>query len=92
VPWAQIYVLQYPLRPSLVGRANHLLDENLEGVRVKPKQCKLEVDLGLDPQSATYDPRLPLCPVWVTCVRSGVNRKRRWLRCPTGLYREILSG
>lgn len=48
-------MLQYPLRPSLVGRDDHLLDSHLEGVRVKPKQCKLEVDLGLDPQSDTYD-------------------------------------
>jgi hypothetical protein len=47
-------MLQYPLRPSLVGRDDHLLDSHLEGVRVKPKQCKLELDLGLDPQSDTY--------------------------------------
>ncbi|XP_010906545.1 uncharacterized protein [Elaeis guineensis] len=47
-----LYVMQYPLRPSW---RPYELNERCEEVRVKPKQSKIEVDLSLDVDSENYD-------------------------------------
>ncbi|XP_024023312.1 DNA-directed RNA polymerase III subunit RPC5 [Morus notabilis] len=49
----QLYVLQYPLRPSW---RPYELDERCEEVRVKPASSEVEMDLSLDVDSKNYDP------------------------------------
>ncbi|KAJ4965966.1 hypothetical protein NE237_017815 [Protea cynaroides] len=53
----QLYVLQYPLRPSW---RPYELDERCEQVRVKPKSSQMEVDLSLNvDDSSSYDANAP---------------------------------
>eukprot|EP00959_Pyramimonas_sp_CCMP1952_P276017 5769488-Pyramimonas_sp.AAC.1 len=51
-PDMQVYLLQYPLRPP---ERPYSLEEHCEAVRVKPQQCKVEVEIGLDKDGENYD-------------------------------------
>lgn len=52
----QLYVFQYPLRPSW---RPYELDQRCTEVRVKPKSAKVEVDMSIDKDSDNYDPNAP---------------------------------
>ncbi|GMI76906.1 hypothetical protein like AT5G49530 [Hibiscus trionum] len=49
---AQLYVLQYPLRPCW---RPYELDERCEEVRVKPGSGEVEIDMSVDVDSTNYD-------------------------------------
>uniref|UniRef100_A0A7C9AID8 DNA-directed RNA polymerase n=1 Tax=Opuntia streptacantha TaxID=393608 RepID=A0A7C9AID8_OPUST len=49
----QLYVLQYPMRPSW---RPYELDQRCAEVRVKPNSAELEVDLSIDMDSDNYNP------------------------------------
>ncbi|KAL2897049.1 DNA-directed RNA polymerase III subunit RPC5 [Bienertia sinuspersici] len=52
-PRTQLYVLQYPLRPSW---RPYELEQRCTEVRVKPNSGEMEVDLLIDTDSDNYDP------------------------------------
>ncbi|XP_023639054.1 DNA-directed RNA polymerase III subunit RPC5 [Capsella rubella] len=79
----QLYVLQYPLRPSW---RPYEMDERCEEVRVNPSTSQVEIDLSMDVHSKNYDSKF------------GVNvtkqtLKTTWKQPPTLDYAVgVLSG
>ncbi|CAE6230837.1 unnamed protein product [Arabidopsis arenosa] len=79
----QLYVLQYPLRPSW---RPYEMDERCEEVRVNPSTSQVEIDLSMDVHSKNYDSNFGLNMTKQTL-------KTTWKQPPTLDYAVgILSG
>ncbi|CAD5334432.1 unnamed protein product [Arabidopsis thaliana] len=79
----QLYVLQYPLRPSW---RPYEMDERCEEVRVNPSTSQVEIDLSMDVHSKNYDSNFGLNMTKQTL-------KTTWKQPPTLDYAVgVLSG